>query len=339
MSLIENITTRGRGRPPKPREPEPTPLETAMSEPLPSKILELVAELNIAGEATDKVRALHREVKEAAEMTLERRRHSARYAVEAAERAVDTGRENRREINKDLSAARMRLEEAEALSFKGIVKYPGVQQEDDARLAEAKWNLRELLKEKERNDAALAKDEDRLAKAVEAETLLEKSPESAAFDAWQNALAKREIAEQIGHTRNVPTTEEVEALRSDYEKAKVAAAAPVSHRLDAIRDEYERAVQVVRDLRQQLHEHLQPYVVKWRAAAEEQISAAVKLIAQSQQLDSLLGESGDKHDPFTFPRTKGGGKHTADPRIPGGDVMRDVYLAIRASSYKVSTRL
>lgn len=339
MNLIENLTPRGRGRPPKPKEPEPTPLEAAMSEPLPSKILELVAELNIAGEATDKIRALHREVKEAAEMTLERRRHSARYAVEAAERAVDTGRENRREINKELSAARMRLEEAEALSFKGVVKYPGVQQEDDARLAEAKWNVAELVKESERNEATLAKDEERLGKAKQSEALLEKSPEAAAFDAWQNALAKREIAEQIGHSRNVPTTEEIEALRLEYDKVKAAAAAPASHRVEAVREEYEQAVQVVRDLRRQLHDLLQPHVTKWREAAEEQVSAAVKLIAQSQQLDSLLGESGDKYEPFTFPHAKGGGKHTADPRIPGGEAMRDVYLAIRASSYKVSSRL
>lgn len=338
MSLLENMAPRGKGRPPKPRERELTPLEAAMLEPLPSQILELVAELNLAGEAVDKVRAMYRETKEAAEMTLERRRRSARYAVEAAERAVDTGRINRREINIDLNAARMRLEEAEALNFKSF-KYPGVQQEDDARLVEARWKLAELLKEKERNDAGLAKDEERLVKAKQAESLLEKSPEAAAFDAWQRALAQREVAEQIGQSGSVPTVEEVEALQRAYEKAKVDAAAPVSHRLAVIEDEYVHAVQVVRDLQHKLRELLQPHVVRWQAAAEAQVSTAVKLISQAQQLNSLLSESGDEDSPFTFAHMSGEGTHSADPRIPGGDAMREVYLAIRASSYKVSQRL
>ncbi|MEW9614271.1 hypothetical protein AB3G45_10635 [Shinella sp. S4-D37] len=245
---------------------------------------------------------------------------------------------NRQEIHLDISAARMRVEEAEGLGAKGV-KYPGVQQREDDRLSEARRNLAELLEEKERNDARLARDEERLAKARRDETLLEKSPEAAAFDAWQRAIAKREVAEQLGHSGDVPTIEEIDVLRAAHEKAKLDAIAPANLRLEAIREEYERALHVVRDLQQRLHDLLQPYAEKWRAAAEEQLSTAVKLISQTQQLKSLLAEDGDVHDAFSFPRIDSTGFHRGDPRIAGDDSMRDVYLAMRASSREMSRSL
>lgn len=338
MSIIETIAPRGRGRPPKPRDQESTPLEIAMSEPLPSQLVELVAQLRLACDDVDKIYAVYRETAETARMTPELSRKAARRAVESAEEVVDVARMRRREIQIDLNAARARVEEAEALDGRAI-KYPGAQREEDNRLAEAQRNLAELLEEKERNDTRLVRDEERLAQAKQEEAVLEKDPQASAFDAWQRAIAKREVAEQLGHSDNVPTVEEVEELRAVHEKAKLDAAAPVSHRLDALREEYARAVQTANELRQRLDDLLLPYTIRWREAAEEQVATAAKLIAQAQQLQSLMAEDGDVHNVFTYPRVDSAGYHRADPRIAGGEAMREVYLAIQASSSKVSRRL
>ena len=324
-SVAQELAPRPRGRPPK---PELTPLEAVLSDPLPEEINQLAADLVKAKAAVDEAKRAYYEEQKVSAVTVEAK-------IERAAKAADSARNNLNYSRDEFNAASKDAAEAR----------------DAYKAEQRKWNPRpEDLAETERVCVAAEKREaafkrafefaqEQYAAAQKVEEDARRDPEAAAYNALMRASAQQDIAAQIGSVAPAPTKAEMEELRAAYEKAKLQKAAMLGPRLEAFKNEVLSRANVVAQIRQTLIDLLAPLEAKWRATADKQLATAVTLIAQTEQIGSLVSKNQDVYRPFRRDRISGDGEHVGRHEIDGGEAMREVYLALYNSWEKANPRV
>nr|CAD6616606.1 hypothetical protein RFYW14_03176 [Pseudorhizobium flavum] len=109
--------------------------------------------------------------------------------------------------------------------------------------------------------------------------------------------------------------------------------------LETFQAEVNRRAAWVRDAHAELHKLLQPLRAKWAAAADEQLATAATLIAQTEQLGSLVEGYGHVHNPFKRDRFAGQGSHEGDPTVPNLEAVLSVTHALRMGLDHMNPRL
>lgn len=325
MSLIENLAPRGRGRPPK---PELTPLEAVLSDPLPEEITQLAADLVKAKAAVGEAQRAYAEEQKVSAVTIEAKIEKAAKATDFARSNLNFSRDELTAAEKDAAAAKR--------AFETEKRKPQPRPED---LEETERAHIATEKRRAANERAFELAQEQYAAAQKAEEGARRDPEAAAYNALMRASAQQDVAAQIGSVAPAPSKAEMEELRAAYERAKLEKAALLGPRLEAFKLEVQARAKVVEKTRQKLIDLLAPYEAKWRATADRQLAVAVTLLAQTEQMQSLLSDNQDVYRPFRRDRISGDGEHVGRHEIDGGDAMRGVYLALYNSWEKANPRV
>ena len=109
--------------------------------------------------------------------------------------------------------------------------------------------------------------------------------------------------------------------------------------LETFQAEADRRAAWGRDAHTKLYKLLQPLREKWTAAADEQLGTAVTLIAQTEQLESLLQGYGTVYAPFKREQFAGQGTHEGDPTVPNLEAVLFVTHALRMGLDHMNPRL
>ncbi len=323
MSIVDDLLpSRGRGRPPKVKETDQTgmtPLERAISRPLPPEVLLAVEDLKAAAKVAEALEAKLSAAKEAVARTPERVAADASRAADSARTAVGWAHEAVRDANADVREAQALLEEAETAFF----KKPG-------DIERAKANLKEAEESAAMKAKALAAAQERQAAALQAEAAAKLDPVAQAQAALVRAQTRQEVASQIGGG-DTPTPKEIAELEAAFERARADDASSRKLRVEALKEEVQRQAQMVRAAHDRLHELLAPHRAEWEAAAEAQLATAATLIAQTEQLGEYLKGYTGTYRPFRHTRFDHAGDHVGNQMLPDDGSVSAAYIALRQS--------